>query len=150
MPWPTYFLLIRTKNWSSSSLSSSLDYHTHRFINYRQCDLNESSKFWFLFLPAEKKGFVVGFFFVEQTTIKIWVKRKSTEKILLHVFVWSIIILERERERERHWEFEMTNIFKCKYPKKMIHIYMKPGTWRFFFCSVSLSIHIFFVINNHN
>ena len=58
MPWPTYFfLLIRTKNWSSS-----LDYHTHRFINYRQCDLNESSKFWFLFLPAEKKGFVVVFF----------------------------------------------------------------------------------------
>lgn len=123
MPWPTYFLLIRTKNWSSSSLSSSLDYHTHRFINYRQCDLNESSKFWFLFLPAEKKVSLL-FFFVEQTTIKIWVKRKSTEKILLHVFVWSIIILEREREREKDIENSKWQTFSSANIRKKWFIYI--------------------------
>lgn len=124
MPWPTYFfLLIRTKNWSSSSLSSSLDYHTHRFINYRQCDLNESSKFWFLFFPAEKKVSLLFFFLLNKQPLRFgW--KENRQKKFCSMCLCDQSLFSRERERERHWEFEMTNIFKCKYPKKKWFIYI--------------------------
>lgn len=115
MPWPTYFLLIRTKNWSSSSLSSSLDYHTHRFINYRQCDLNESSKFWFLFLPAEKKGFVVVFFLLNKQPLRFgWKENRQKKFCSMCLCDQSLFSREREKDIENSkWQtFSSANIRK--------------------------------------